>query len=40
VLLAALALGSMLAGGAPADDRSAEGFLAALQAASDQGFDC
>ena len=36
MLLAALALGSMLAGGAPADDRSAEGFLAALQAASDR----
>jgi hypothetical protein len=36
VWLAALALGSILAGGAPADDRSAERFLAALQAASDR----
>jgi hypothetical protein len=36
VLLAALALGSMLADGAPADDRSAERFLAALQAACDR----
>jgi len=36
VLLAALALGSMFAGGASADRRSFERFLADLQAAADR----